>query len=259
MSGSKTPFLDAHLDLLLHRLSWSDGTPDETRTLVEGNVRGAISRLVEDGVLIPADEIDARVREIASIAEGIKAACTAKPEDTQPEQRGEGDQCEACGRTYQIIYMVSDKVWEAISPGPVGPHPEHMAGGLLCPDCAHGEAEKHGWKLRFFGSESGWPDDQPIPSSELVEAVKEFLHQVHRTDARILFNTSRVHEALSSTKTEEEVRADERERLAKLVEHEIRIPLGSGQNRHTLNFQEYHITGAQLADWLRSLQIKEGE
>ena len=84
MSGSKTPFLDAHLDLLLHRLSWSDGTPDETRTLVEGNVRGAISRLVEDGVLIPADEIDARVREIASIAEGIKAACTAKPEVGRP-------------------------------------------------------------------------------------------------------------------------------------------------------------------------------
>ena len=82
MDESKTPFMDAHIDLLLHQQNWSDDTPDETRTLVCGNIRGAISRLVDDGVLIPADEIDARVREISSIAEGMKAA-RSESEDTQ--------------------------------------------------------------------------------------------------------------------------------------------------------------------------------
>lgn len=62
-----------------------------------------------------------------------------------------GDRCDACGRTYSVIYRVPNAVWAAIAPHPetLGDHPEHYYGGMLCPDCAVGRAEEQGIRLLF--------------------------------------------------------------------------------------------------------------
>ncbi len=70
--GRSHPIFNAHLDLIIHNLKWASETPDETRTLVAGNIRGAVAKLVDDGVLVPVDEVNERAREAASIAEGMK-------------------------------------------------------------------------------------------------------------------------------------------------------------------------------------------
>ncbi|MED5549420.1 MAG: hypothetical protein VX529_08680 [Pseudomonadota bacterium] len=84
----ENPMFNAHLDLLIHNLAWSDDVGDEVRTLVAGNIRGAIGRLIRDGILIPTDEIDRRVIEACEGVGALKAAHRPKVEDTPREAEG---------------------------------------------------------------------------------------------------------------------------------------------------------------------------
>ncbi|MFG6660047.1 hypothetical protein [Sulfitobacter sp. 915] len=68
-----TPMFSAHFEQLIHELKWADDTPDEVVTLVAGNIRGAVSRLIEDGVLVPVDEVSDRVAELFETAKAIAA------------------------------------------------------------------------------------------------------------------------------------------------------------------------------------------
>ena len=162
------------IDDLRKALSDSEATPTQEDAFEAlATMRSALKAIQTGYWDLDTDHEEFRGR-VGQIATDALERCEAVSDEPSPLKReGDGEQCDACGRTYRIVYMVSDKVWKAISPGPVGPHPEHMAGGLLCPDCAHDEAEKQGWTLRFFGSESGWPEAKPIPPGELVEAVRE--------------------------------------------------------------------------------------
>ena len=64
----ENPKLDAAIEQHIHDLRWSDDVPDETVTLVAGNIRTAIRRLVEDGYLVPVDEMGERVRDLVQTA-----------------------------------------------------------------------------------------------------------------------------------------------------------------------------------------------
>ena len=41
----------------LRELKWSEETPEETRTLVAGNIRHAISKLMESGLVVQRSEL----------------------------------------------------------------------------------------------------------------------------------------------------------------------------------------------------------
>lgn len=82
-----TPMFSAHVEQLIHELKWADDTPDEVVTLVAGNIRGAVSRLIEDGVLVPLDEVSDRVAELFETSKAI-AAMTPTPQEPR---------CAKCG------------------------------------------------------------------------------------------------------------------------------------------------------------------
>lgn len=69
--SDENQMLNAAVDQLIHELPWSSDTSDETITLVAGNIRGAISTLIENGVIVSADEVSRRLSELLGPAKSI--------------------------------------------------------------------------------------------------------------------------------------------------------------------------------------------
>ncbi|MEO9633112.1 MAG: hypothetical protein ABJG14_22050 [Sulfitobacter sp.] len=98
-----TPMFCAHVEQLIHELKWADDTPDEVVTLVAGNIRGAVSRLIEDGVLVPVDEVSDRVAELFETAKAIAAM---RKDAAMDRLVAEGQRCDAM--TPQCIHMTAE-------------------------------------------------------------------------------------------------------------------------------------------------------
>lgn len=88
------------------------------------------------------------------------------------------EQCSLCRKEYETVYRVPNHIWLQICPNPqtLGPHYEHMGGGLLCVDCAWTEAKDKGTTLYFDASESDWPENEIKNLKELV--IKAFLSKL---------------------------------------------------------------------------------
>lgn len=63
--------------------------------------------------------------------------------------------CDSCGCEYDYIYWCPDEVWHFIKPTDEG--------GLLCLDCVHHRAKKHGYVLRFTGHANWWGEEAENP------------------------------------------------------------------------------------------------
>ena len=89
----------------------------------------------------------------------------------------------------------------------------------------------------------------PIPSDELVEAVKTFVRRCEAGEIRSKRSYAAFKAALSlPLKTEAEIRADERERLAKLLDRESPAKVFWGDGYDSTG----RSTAISLSEWLRS-------
>lgn len=181
------PILDAHLDLLIHKLDWSDAISEEVRSLAIGNIRGAVGRLIEDGVLVPADEIDRRVIEAVDGARSIKAARTSASEE-------DGTSLQNLQRTYALADRPGALIEASIAAhghGHVLPRTDgtkmRCGGPSVCKRCATDkgllEAAHSSKSADTQRSEASHPSTQRlIEAAERVVAAKDTMERVRHLD-----------------------------------------------------------------------------
>lgn len=61
------------------------------------------------------------------------------------------EKCQRCGKSYNTIYTLPNKIWRKISP-------KNSLSGLLCPECAEKAAREKGIILYWVAKENNYPN-----------------------------------------------------------------------------------------------------